>query len=86
MATNPPHFGPGAGFTFLDNVGCTGNETNLTQCRHNGLGVHDCLPSQDAGVFCNSGKCEGYRAYHPINFCTCMLLNTHITITSCICT
>jgi len=55
-ATNLPHFGPGAGFILLDNVDCTGNEVNLTQCRHNGLGVHNCVPSEDAGVFCSTGK------------------------------
>ena len=55
-ATNLPHFGPGAGFILLDDVGCTGNETNLTQCQHNGLGAHNCRPSEDAGVFCNTGN------------------------------
>ena len=55
-ATNLPHFGPGAGFILLNDVGCTGNEVNLTQCRHNGLGVHNCVPSEDAGVICSTGK------------------------------
>ena len=55
-ATNLPHFGPGAGFILLDDVDCTGNEANLTQCRHNGLGVHNCVPSEDAGVICSTGK------------------------------
>ena len=55
-ATIFPHFGPGAGFILLDDVSCTGNEANLTQCQHNGLGVHNCVPSEDAGVFCSAGK------------------------------
>ena len=54
IATNFPPIG-GTGFIILDNVGCTGNETNLIQCQHNGLGVHDCVPIMDAGVFCNTG-------------------------------
>ena len=55
-ATDLPHFGPGTGFILLDSVNCTGNETNLMQCPHNGLGDHDCEPSEDAGVYCNAGK------------------------------
>ena len=55
-ATQSPHFGPGAGFIVLDNVNCNGSEANLAQCRHNGFGVHDCRPSEDAGVFCSAGK------------------------------
>ena len=59
-ATNSPHFGPGSGFILLDDVDCTGNEANLTQCQHMGLGVHNCVPSEDAGVFCSTGKYNGY--------------------------
>ena len=55
-ATQPPHFGPGAGFIVLDNVNCNGNEVNLTQCRHNRFGDHDCVPAEDAGVFCSASK------------------------------
>ena len=55
-ATQFPHFGPGAGFIVLDNVNCNGSEANFAQCRHDGFGVHDCRPSEDAGVFCSGGK------------------------------
>ena len=55
-ATQSPHFGPGGGFIVLDNVNCNGNEVNLTQCRHNGFGDHDCVPAEDAGVFCTASK------------------------------
>ena len=53
-ATQPPHFGHGVGFIVMDSVNCNGNEANLTQCRHNGFGVHDCVPVEDAGVFCSA--------------------------------
>ena len=55
-ATQFPHFGPGVGFIVLDNVNCNGNEANLSQCQHNGFKVHDCVPVEDAGVFCSAGK------------------------------
>ena len=46
------YFGEGSGPIWYDNVDCVGNETNITQCSHSGIEVHNCNHSQDAGVVC----------------------------------
>ena len=41
-------------FYHLDNVNCSGNEDMLSECEHNGVGVHDCsVGYEEAGVICN---------------------------------
>ena len=41
-------------FYYLDNVGCRGNEDMLSECDHNGIGVHNCgVRYEEAGVECN---------------------------------
>uniref|UniRef100_A0A3Q3BMT7 SRCR domain-containing protein n=1 Tax=Kryptolebias marmoratus TaxID=37003 RepID=A0A3Q3BMT7_KRYMA len=58
-ALDAPHFayfGQGANRIWLDNVGCTGSETYLTNCSHNGFGIHNCGHGEDAGVICSGGK------------------------------
>ena len=49
-------FGPGTGAIFMDDVGCRGNETNLLECPHKGIGIlKSCDHDADAGVICLQG-------------------------------
>ncbi|XP_072549826.1 uncharacterized protein [Salminus brasiliensis] len=69
------HFGRGSGPILLDDVGCSGNESSITECRHNGFGNHNCSHDKDAGVTCaglttitlanGNGTCSGrVEVYH----------------------
>ena len=38
----------------MDNVYCRGTESRLIDCTHNGIGVHNCDHTDDAGVRCST--------------------------------
>ena len=44
--------GHGFGSIWLDSVQCTGSELSLVDCRHEGLGEHDCVHHEDAACRC----------------------------------
>ena len=41
----------------MDNVGCIGTESRLVNCQNNGIGIHNCLHTEDAGVTCQQSGC-----------------------------
>ena len=51
-ATSGAQFGQGSGAILLDQVSCSGSESSLTECGHQGIGKHNCNHGQDAGVIC----------------------------------
>ena len=66
--TDVSNFGPGTGFIFLNGLGCSGDETNLDDCPHRGVGVHNCDHYKDAGVVCppqGSVLCKGVTVVVP---------------------
>eukprot|EP00063_Salmo_salar_P083144 XP_014057979.1 PREDICTED: uromodulin-like isoform X1 [Salmo salar] len=55
-APHQAHFGQGNGTIWMDDVGCTGSESNLTRCSHKGFGRHNCNHGEDAGVVCSDSE------------------------------
>ena len=43
---------------WLDGVQCGSTNRYLSECTHNGWGVHDCVHSEDAGVACSAPGLE----------------------------
>ena len=54
-ATKEAYFGEGTRSILLDDLECTGSETNIAYCGHNGYKKHNCEHSEDAGVICEEG-------------------------------
>ena len=54
-ATSAPHsakYGQGSEPTWMDDIECTGAETSLFDCAHNGWGNENCSHGEDASVEC----------------------------------
>ena len=57
VAFTSAHFGSGTGTIYFDEVSCTGNEANLTDCSRSSTVSCTSGHSEDAGVRCQ-GKLE----------------------------
>jgi len=52
-------YGAGNGAIWLDNVQCSGTETSITDCRHNGWDQHNCGHDEDVSVSCFAVRLVG---------------------------
>lgn len=52
MAYGNAKYGEGSGPIWLDNVNCSGSETSITECIHNGWGSHNCHHNEDVSIKC----------------------------------
>ena len=68
-AYSSAYFGRGTGGIYLDNLDCTGRELRLVDCSHDGIGVHNCDHSADAGL-----KCQGITFIYLSRECICIPL------------
>ncbi|XP_054611380.1 scavenger receptor cysteine-rich domain-containing group B protein [Dunckerocampus dactyliophorus] len=51
-AKSQAFYGYGTGPILLDNVECDGDEADISECTHSGVGLHNCGHHEDAGVIC----------------------------------
>ena len=63
---------------WLDDVACTGSESQLINCNHRGLGVENCGHSEDIGIGCTIAL----ASESPIWFIVCYVVRAQAVITS----
>jgi len=51
-ATLGHRHGEGEGEIWMDNLACTGTETNLADCEHSGFAQHNCRHAEDVSIEC----------------------------------
>ena len=67
-------FGAGSGMIWLDDVGCSGNESCLLSCSRNGIGDSNCSHVGDVAIFCSGS---------PSSSTNCSFINSKF---ACVCT
>lgn len=81
QARNSGVYGAGNSTILLDEVSCSGNETNIFNCQHSALGSTDCRHSEDVGVICpgaTSGKTPVCRNYGVVLASKVMILKSEL--------
>lgn len=53
VAYSSAYFGAGTGQIWLDDLSCTGTETDIADCPNITWGYHNCWHGEDAGVACS---------------------------------
>ncbi|XP_024909487.1 transcobalamin-2-like isoform X2 [Cynoglossus semilaevis] len=61
-------FGPGTGPILLDDVGCTGNETSISECPNLGWNVHNCSHYEDVSLTCKEDTTEDNGALNSPHY------------------
>ena len=79
-------FGPGTGLILFDDVRCTGEETALLYCPHNGFGVHNCFHGEDVGVVCQrTSVCMHFMLFACTTCCLYVINVTCMYCCACLC-
>lgn len=60
--------GAGTGPIWLDNVNCTGTETSIKQCAHNGWGVRNCSHGDDVSISCGDTSEFAVRLINSLGY------------------
>ncbi|XP_053908288.1 deleted in malignant brain tumors 1 protein-like [Cuculus canorus] len=60
-------YGEGTGEIWLDEVNCTGEEKNLSECRARPLGEHNCQHKEDASVECSDSTIKALGTLQLLN-------------------
>ena len=62
--------GQGSGPIWMDDVACSGGESNIADCSHRGWGNNDCTYGRDASVECLSVRLvSGNASYGRVEVC-----------------
>ncbi|XP_064447692.1 scavenger receptor cysteine-rich type 1 protein M130 isoform X3 [Mirounga angustirostris] len=64
------NFGEGSGPIWFDDLICSGNESALWNCKHEGWGKHNCDHSEDVAVICLDGADLSLRLVDGVTECS----------------
>uniref|UniRef100_A0ABI7XZN9 SRCR domain-containing protein n=2 Tax=Felis catus TaxID=9685 RepID=A0ABI7XZN9_FELCA len=64
------NFGEGSGPIWFDDLVCSGNESALWNCKHEGWGKHNCDHAEDVGVICLDGADLSLRLVEGVTACS----------------